>query len=169
MNRLIKPGVVLAGYAAALLVACAAVHVRELRTGDDLSQASGGMQAFADVALFVAVFGVVALAPTALALYFLRHFPQFWIVLSLASLALAATGPLGAAVIRLHESPWPIVGILGLHRVLVAPLLALGFLVCAAMAPARRSRGALLAAALIEGTVSAYAFLCLFVLQHWLF
>ncbi len=75
----------------------------------------------------------------------------------------------GPPIEQTIESPWPIVGILGLHRVLVAPLLALGFLVCAAMAPTCRSRGALLAAALIEGTVCAYAFLCLFVLQHWLF
>jgi hypothetical protein len=169
MNRLAKPSVVLVGYAAALLGACAAVYVRELLTEDDPAQASAGMQAFADVAFFVGVFGALALAPTALALHFLRRFDTFWAALSIASLALAATGPVAAATLRLHEFPWAIVGILGLHRILASPLLGLGFLTGAAIAPTRRSRAALFAAVLIEGAVSAYAFLCLFVLRYWLF
>jgi hypothetical protein len=55
-----------------------------------------------------------------------------------------------------------------LGQVLGAPLLAVGFLVGTFLAPTRHTRWMLFAAALIEGLVSAYVFLCLFVLQHWL-
>ena len=60
------------------------------------------------------------------------------------------------------------VGFLGLLKVLGAPLFGIGFLICAGIAPMRRSRRVLLAAAAIEFTVSAYAFFCLFVLGLWL-
>jgi len=100
MNRLLKLGLILAGYAAALLLTCAAFYVRGLLTRNDTSQASAGMQAFGELILFVGMFGVLALAPTALALFFLRPFEKFWTVFSLVSLAFAATGPVAAAMIH---------------------------------------------------------------------
>jgi hypothetical protein len=175
MSRRYKLGVVLGGYAAALLVACAATYVRAaIEARIDPVQASGGMQAFGDSLLFVGLFGFLALIPTALALYFLRPFEKFWTVFSVASLAIAATGPVAVLMIGMSQrSPGApgagmAVGGLGLLKVLGASLFGIGFLICAGIAPMRRSRRVLLAAAAIEFTVSAYAFFCLFVLGHWL-
>src|SRR5258708_26208179 len=50
------------------------------------------MYAFGDAILFVAVFGVVALAPTGAALFFLRPYRRFWTVLAALGLAVAVTG-----------------------------------------------------------------------------
>ena len=168
MNGYVKFGIVLAGYAAAVLVAGAALGIRLLNTQGPDAQASAGMYAFGDVLLFLGVFGFAALFPTGLALYFLRHNERLWTALSLASLTLAVIGPVAAVVLQSHQGDWLIAGLLCLGQCLGAPLLALGFLVGAFLAPARRARWMLFASALIEGLVSAYVFLCLFILQRWL-
>ena len=66
-----KLGLVVGGYLAACLVASAALYVYQLFTQDAASQASAGMYAFGDFILLVSAFGVLALFPTSLALYFL--------------------------------------------------------------------------------------------------
>ena len=71
MNRLTKLGLVFGGYVAACLVAGGAVYVYQLITQGAASQASAGMYAFGDLILFIGVFGLLALFPTGLALYFL--------------------------------------------------------------------------------------------------
>lgn len=71
MSRLSKLGLVLGGYAVAVVVAYAAVYVNSLLTPADPAQASAGMQAFGDFILFVGVFGLLAVIPTGLGLYFL--------------------------------------------------------------------------------------------------
>jgi len=71
MSGLAKLGLVIGGYVTACLVASGAVYVNQLFTQDAASQASAGMYAFGDVILFIGVFGVLALIPTGLALYFL--------------------------------------------------------------------------------------------------
>lgn len=172
MDRLSKPGVVLIGYAAALLVSCVVFYVYVyILNLNSAAQASGGMQAFGDFLLFVGLFGFLALFPTALALYYLRPFEMFWKVFSVASLVLAISGLLAAVMIgRPQQSPWAVlvVGFFGLVKILGAPLLGFGFLMCAVIAPTRRSRRFLIAAAAIEFVVSAYVFVCLVVLGHWL-
>ena len=89
MDPLVKFGAVLAGYLAAALAASAAVAVRIANTNGPDAQASAGMYAFGDGLLFVAVFSVVAILPTGLALFFLRPYRWFWTVLSIAALAIA--------------------------------------------------------------------------------
>ncbi len=128
------------------------------------------MQAFGDSLRFLGLFGFLALFPTAMALYFLRSVERFWSLFSGASLALAATGPVFALLILRRQSPWAgtIVGLFGLLKVLGAPIFALGFLICAALAPTGRSRWVLVAAAGIEFAVGGYAYFCLWVLGHWL-
>lgn len=170
MSRISKVGIVLGGYAAALLVACTAFYARQLLAHYVAPQASSGMQAFGDLLFIAGLFAFLSLLPTALALYFLRPVEKFWVVLSIAALVLAATGPVAAATIRsLASNPaFAYLGFFLLLRVLGAFLLGLGFLVCAVIAPVRRARLLLLVAAGIEGLVSAYAFYCLFVLRHWL-
>lgn len=162
MNKLGKIGVVLGGYAAALFAASAVVEYRQMQTSAAENQASGGMYAFGDFLSFVATFGVVALVPTGLALYFLRPHAKFWTVLSIICLAIAATGPVAAIVVaaipalQLQAPVWQIAVALGFLRLAGAPLLAIGFFACAAFAPTRRSRRALLLAAGIECAVIAY-------------
>jgi len=71
MSRLAKLGLVIGGYIAACLVAYGAVYINNLFMDPAVLQASSGMSAFGDLILFVGVFGVLALFPTGLMLYFL--------------------------------------------------------------------------------------------------
>jgi len=70
MTRRAKLGLVMRGYVTACLVAGAAVYANQLFTKNAASQAAAGMVAFGDLMLFVGVFGVLALLPTGLTLYF---------------------------------------------------------------------------------------------------
>jgi len=71
MSRLAKLGLVIGGYVAACLIASAVVYVWQLSTQNASAQASAGMYAGGDLLLFIGVFGVFALIPTGLAVYFL--------------------------------------------------------------------------------------------------
>jgi hypothetical protein len=163
----LKVGVVVAGYLAAVLVASAVVGVRLATTSGPDAQASSGMYAFGDALLFVAVFGVAALVPTGAALFFLRPCRHFWTVLSAVGLGMALTGLAAAALFAVgrHAAPSPLATWAGLSvlRILVAPLLALTLLVCAAFSPYRVPRRALLAGTMMEVAVSAYGGLVWFV------
>lgn len=168
MSRYAKVGAVLAGYVVAFLVAGAAVEVwARMNPSPD---ASGGMQAFGDSLRVLGLFVLLALAPTGLALYFLRSSEKFWRVLSTACLALAATGPVFALMLGRHHASFGaglVFGLFGTLRTMGAPLLGIGFLVCAAIAPTWRSRRLLLPAAAIEFAVGGYGYFCLWVLGHW--
>lgn len=59
------------GYLLAFLIASIAVALHAALTSESGNQASGGMSAFGDLVLFVAVFGTVALVPTGAAFFFL--------------------------------------------------------------------------------------------------
>ena len=63
-------GLVIGGYLLACLIASGAVYAYQ-SLNQSAAQASAGMYAFGDLILFVAIFGVLALLPTGLALYFL--------------------------------------------------------------------------------------------------
>jgi hypothetical protein len=71
LKPLTKVGIVAAGYIAALLIAWTAVAVNGALADTASAQASSGMSAFGDAILFIGVFGIVALAPTGAALFFL--------------------------------------------------------------------------------------------------
>ena len=160
MNASLKVGAVAGGYIAAFLVASAAVGIRLANTSGPDAQASSGMYAAGDALLFAAVFGVAALVPTGAALFFLRPYRHFWTVLSAFGLGVAVTGPTAVALLAIgrHAAPSPLATWAGLSvlRILVAPLLALTFLVCAVVSPQRSPRFALLAATVMEAAVSAY-------------
>jgi hypothetical protein len=158
---------VIGGYAAAGFVASAAVYLRQLHTQDAQAQASAGMYAFGDLILFVGIFGVLALLPTGLALYFLRPFGKFWTMLSITSLAWAVTGLCAACMIALAstrppQSLWRVVASFGVVRMLVAPPLATALALSTFIAPTRPLRWRLLGATVIEGAVGAYAFVLWF-------
>jgi hypothetical protein len=161
MNALSKVGLVVAGYVAAFLIALAVVAGYVAATKGPDRQTSGGMYAFGDSILFLAVFWVATLPATGVALFFLRSHRLFWIVLSVAALAVAATGP--AAWIDYHAgwtgkagSILQVCSFLALLRLLVSPLFALTFSLSVLFAPNRSARLAFIAAAGIEATICIY-------------
>jgi hypothetical protein len=116
MSRLVRLGVVLAGYVAAVLAACAAVDVRQLHTQGEHVQASAGMYAFGDALLFLAVFGFAALFPTGLALHFLRSLPLFLdrtLDNGLGPCRYGSFGRIGLHAGVFAAAPWVPVGYLG--------------------------------------------------------
>ena len=161
MKPVAKVALVAGGYIAAFLIAYAAVAIRIASTSGPEAQASSGMYAFGDAFLFITVFSVSALGPTGTALFFLRPHRRFWTVLSALALAVAATGMAAAVLFGIGRqataSPLATWAQASVLRILVAPLLALTFLVCALLSPYRPQRLALLAATATEAAVSAYA------------
>jgi len=108
---------------------------------------------------------VVASVPaTSAALFFLRSHRSFWRALSVAALAIAATG-LAAAISYLVARTAPAGSVLhtwsmyGVLRILVTPPFALGFFLSGLFAPNRSSRIALFVATAIE--VVAFASIAL--------
>lgn len=174
MKSSLKVALIVGGYVAAFLVASAAVAIRMAATSGPDAQASGGMYAFGDSVVFVAVFGVLALVPTGGALYLLRPYRRFWMVLSLLCLAVAVTGPAAAILYAAGRqaaapSPLAIWVALSVLRILIAPLLALTFLVFALFTLDRSPRFVLLVATAMEAVVTAYAGAIWFVhvFLHW--
>ena len=160
MKPILKVGVVAAGYLASFLIASAAVAIRVANTSGPDAQAASGMYAFGDAALFVAVFGLAALVPTAGALWLLRPYRRFWTVLSGLALLVAITGVAAAIlfVVGRHAvapstlATWASLSVL---RILASPLLALSFVLFGLLAPDRAPRLVFLAAAAMEVGVSA--------------
>jgi hypothetical protein len=162
-----KIGLVISGYFVALLIAYVVVAIYVAATSGPDRQTSGGMYAFGDSLLFLAVFGVVAVPPTGAALFFLRPYRSFWLALAITALALATTAiaafidyaasrSAGAGFV-VHD--WSALAVL---RIIVAPLFALAFFVAVLFAPNRSSRSALLVATVIEAAVFAYVALIWF-------
>ena len=152
-----KVALVITGYVVAVLVAAGVVAVYVALTDSPDRQASSGMYAFGDSLLFLAVFGIVGAVPTGVALFFVRSWRRCWPVLAVAALVIAATGALAIVDYlatgtdrSLLPAVWSAFGVL---RILVAPLLALGFGLATVFAPSRSPRLALLAAALTEVAV----------------
>jgi hypothetical protein len=156
-----KAGVVAGGVVAAFLIALAVVALRVALTSGPAGQASSGMFAFGDALLFVGVFGAAALVPVAAGLFWLRPVRWFWMVLAGLSLGVTATSLVAAVVFAAgtgtSTSPMAAWDGLALLRILAAPFLAFGFLVCAVISPHRSPRFLLLASTLVEAAVTLYA------------
>ena len=71
MSTLARLGLVIGGYMLACLLASGVVYVYQLFMDNAVAQASSGMYAFGDLLLFLGMFGILALFPTGLGLYFL--------------------------------------------------------------------------------------------------
>jgi hypothetical protein len=163
MNRTVKMGFIVGGYFSAFAAACLAVYINELMIPASVSQSSGGMVAGGDFILFLFVFFFLSLAPTGLALYWLRSNDRFWNIFSILSLALAATGPLAEAVLtvteklQLYQQPfWALVSFLSLLRVFGTAVFAGGFIIAAILTRQKRARRFLLISAGIEIAVFLY-------------
>jgi len=167
MKPIAKISVVAAGYVVAIILASIAVAIHIRIIGPD-AQSAGGMYAFGDSVLFVAVFGVAALLPTGAALFFLRPYRGFWNAISGLGLTVAVTSVVAAGLYAFGRhaavsSPLANWAALSVLRILMAPLLALTFLVSTALSPYRISRLAFLAATVMEASVTAYAVVVWFV------
>ena len=168
MTRVLRIGLVAAGYVGAFLVAAGAVAIRVANTSGPDAQASSGMYAFGDSYLFIAIFGLLALVPTGAALYFLRPYRAVWIVLSAVGGCVAITGVAAAALFVVGRdavapstlAAWAAFSVL---RILLAPILGPTFLVVALFTPYRVPRYALLAATAMELAVVVFAGLVWFV------
>ena len=161
-----KFGVVLAGFLCAAAVASAAVAVNAAaQQGVDRS---GGMSAFGDLLLFLAVFALAAIPAASAGLYFLRGQTWFWMVLTIAGPVIALTS-VAAAVLSITgrgaaagAGP-PLWSMLAVLRMIAAPICALSFLLAGIFAPRRPWRIALLAAATVEAASFASVVLGLLV------
>jgi len=167
-RALLKIGSVVSGYVAAFVIASAVTAVRVALTSGPDAAAYSGMLAFGDAFLWLNVFGICASVPTAAALYFLRPYRRFWELVGLTAVVVAATGVMSAVLYYFGRAAegleflgaWAQISPL---RMLIAPLLALIFLVCALVAPRGSPRIALLLAALMEMVVTGYIGLVWFV------
>jgi len=155
MRPSVKIGLVVAGYAIALVIASVVVAVQAVFMSSVDRQASSGMSAFGDILLFLAVFGAAAIPATGVGLYFLRPHGPFWRAFSFIALAMAATGVAACVVIVAGRSTgtdsalraWSDLAVI---RVLAAPFLALMSGLSFFFAPNRIARVALAVAAAIE-------------------
>jgi hypothetical protein len=161
MRPLVKVGLVVAGYVTAVMVAVAVVAIYVAATSGPDRQVYSVMYGFGDDLLFLAAFGIAAVPATGAALFFLRPYRSFWLVLSVVALGIATTGL--AALIG-YVAPRTADARFILHawsdlaslRILIAPFFALNFFLSGLFAPNRSSRIALLVAAVIEAGVFAY-------------
>src|SRR5262245_32463683 len=160
MKALAKLGLVGAGYIGAFAIASAVVALHIATTQGPDRRDYAAMFDFGDSLLFLGVFGLAAALPTGAALFFLRPYPRFWRVLSIAAMGMAATAAAAAAFSVMPVwraagassggSAWAAVASL---RILIAPLFALAFAVSTVFAPSRNPRLALLAATAMEAVV----------------
>ena len=156
-----KTGIVVVGYITAILLAFIVVSIYINQTSGIDRDAAAGMTAFGDSLLFIAVFGIVSIIPTGLALVFLRQSRKFWVVLSAVALVVASTSLAEVAVTvlaPLSVNPW---AMLAFPRIFLSPFLAAAFGLAVWAAPGVRFRWCLFGAASMEGVSSIYGFV------HW--
>lgn len=161
MKPLTRIAAIVAGYLLAFLLAVAVVALDVALTDGPDRQASAGMASFGDAFLFLGVFGLAAIPPTAAALWALRGYRGFWLGLIVGGAVSAATGLVsliayfGWRADRAYPcAQW--LSMLTPVRMLFAPMLAMLLIVAALCAPSRGARIALGGAALIE----VLAFVC---------
>jgi len=155
MNRWTKLLVVLGGYALALIASVITVALYDRRFTATENQTMGGMIAGGEMMLGIGVFLLLAIAPTAAALWFLRRHRPSWSVFTVAGLGFAVTGLVAVIAMAIqrgapHASWLALVDLFSLAHMLGAPLSIAGFGLFAVLAPAADLRRRLLVAAAIE-------------------
>src|SRR5258706_8120874 len=156
-----KAGIVVGGYVVAALLAFCVLSIYISQTSGPDRDASAGMFAFGDSLLFIAIFGIVSIIPTGMALVFLRQSRTFWLACSIAVLAVASTSLVVVAVTVLAPQSTSAWAMLAFPRIFLSPFLAAAFGLSALIAPEARFRWCLIGAASAEGLSSVYGF------AHW--
>jgi len=162
MNRWMKVVIVLAGYVLAFIASVALVAIYDWHFTAADNQTSGGMIAGAELIYGTGIFLLVALAPTFLALWFMRTSRSVWDWFTGLGLAFAMLGlPAVLLTLAIREPPRaPLVqlaSVIGVAQMLGSPLWIGGFALFAWLAPARDLRWRMLLATAIEVAVGACA------------
>jgi len=155
-------GIVLAGYGLAFIASVAAVAIYDWHFTAADNQTMGGMIAGGELMYGTGVFLLVALAPTLLALWFMRKSRPAWSWFTGFGLAFAILGLAAVlATLAIREPPRAtlimLAGVIGVAQMLGSPLWIGGFALFAWLAPARDLRRRMLFAAAIEVAVGACA------------
>ena len=158
-----KAALVLAGYVLAMVAGVVATWLYDLRFSPADQQASGGMIAFGELMFGAGVFAVVSAAPTALALWFVRHHRGTWEGFTIASIAFALAGVLGVyalftATPETGSAAIAWMSVVGIAQVFGSPIWIGGFALFAFLAPARDLRRRMLLAAAIEVAIGVAGF-----------
>jgi hypothetical protein len=166
MGRGAKVGVVCAGYLLAFIAGGVAGHLYNARVSALPYDTSGGMYAAGESMSALGAFLVVALAPTSLALWFLRGNGKFWQAVALVSLGFAGAGLLAVLMPLVFHgaSNNPVVlgiELFSLAHLLGMPLWTVAFVLFALLAPTRPARRLLVAAIGVELVVGLCAAI------HW--
>ena len=163
MKRWMKVGIVLAGYGLAFIasVAFAAIYDRHFTAADNRTM--GGMIAGAELIYGTGIFLLVALAPTSLAMWFMRNSRPVWACFTGFGLAFAILGlPAVLFTLTIREPPRALLiqlaSVIGVAQMLGSPLWVGGVAHFAWLAPARDLRRGMLFATAIEVAVAACAF-----------
>lgn len=154
--------IVLAGYVLALIASVAAVAIYDRAFSAADNQTMGGMIAGAELIYGTGVFLLVALAPTLLALWFVRKSRRVWAWFTGFGLLFAVVGFAAVlATFAIHEPPHAtlivIAGVIGVAQMLGSPIWIGGFVLFAWLAPALELRRRLVFAAAIEAAVAVCA------------
>jgi hypothetical protein len=166
MGRWVKTGIVLAGYAAAFAAGGWAGWAYDRRMAAMPYDTSGGMYAGGEMMTVLGVFLPVALVPTLLALWFLRHHLGFWKLIANTALAWAVVGlvaVLAPLVFRGHVTAAPVVllQLMSVTQMLGVPLWLAGLALLAYIAPTHEIRRTLRTAVIVELVIAACAAI------HW--
>jgi hypothetical protein len=159
MGPAAKIGLVVTGYVIALLVAMAVVAVYVYLTDSPDRDLSSGMHAFGDSLLFLTVLTLASIPATGAARYFQRPHRAFWIAVSVASLAYAATAipaVFDHFTLRASGEPLPRWSALLSLRLVLAPFPGFAFFFAGLFAPSLWFRVMLFGAMVAEaGAFSA--------------
>lgn len=166
MSRGARVGIVCAGYVVAFIAGGVAGHLYNVRVSALPYDTSGGMYAAGELMSSLCAFLVIALAPTLLALWFLRGNQKFWYAVALASIGFAGAGlfaVLSPLVMQERQNNLLGVGIelLSLAHLFGMPLWTVAFVLFAFLAPTRPTRRLMLAAIGVELVVGLCA------MFHW--
>jgi hypothetical protein len=159
MVRRTKIALVLGGYALAVVAAVVAGWLYDAWAARQTFDTSGGMYAGGQLLQALGAFLLVALAPTALALWFLRGNELFWNAVAVAALAFAATGLVAVLVPQASPRTVPLMlfDLLGLAQLLGVPLWLAAFALFARLAPSARARRTLTLAVACEAVIGVCA------------
>lgn len=146
---IIRVVIVALGYAGASLAAFAALYVFAMLTAGPDRDASSGMYALSDSAVFLFTFFILSAVPTFLLLHLLKPFPNFWTVLAIACLAVSLTGLLGALHVALRIGLW---GNIALPRLFLSPFILPLLLLAALVTPFSTAKRTIAIAAVFEFT-----------------
>ena len=164
LNGWSKVGIVVAGYVLAFIGSSVAVAIYDRQFTPADNQAMGGMIAGGEMMYGAGMFLFLSLAPTGLALWFLRASQRFWSAFSTLAVTFAAVGLVAAVTTARWRSGPEANGLglfilLGLAQMLSSPLWIAGFAGFALIAPEPDSRRRMLVAAAFEVAIAGCALL----------